>query len=124
MPEKTLNASRAHDHRQRWCARSPVHRGVHLVHEAGVGQERAQAIIKPVEEIQRWLTSTLGINLKDVTDKIVAWDADQQKRLLALHQVLSACPPERSRSCTRTWDGSTSTGGGGKSSDASASVSP
>lgn len=61
--------------------------------------------------------------------EIVAWDVsrhpdmDQQKRL-GSPCSRSACPPERSRSCTRTWDGSTSTGGGGKSSDASASVSP
>ena len=36
----------------------------------------------------------------------------------------SACPPARSRSCTRTWDGGTSTNGGGTSSNASASASP
>lgn len=36
----------------------------------------------------------------------------------------SACPPARSRSCTATWDGSTSTDGGGTSSNASASAGP
>ena len=36
----------------------------------------------------------------------------------------SACPPARSRSCTRTWDGSTSTNGGGRSSNAPASAGP
>ena len=60
--------------------------------------------------------------------EIVAWDVsrhpdmDQQKRLLAM--LAERLPLARSRSCTATWDGSTSTNGGGTSSDASASASP
>ena len=51
--------------------------------------------------------------------EIVAWDVsrhpdmDQQKRLLAM--LAERLPLARSRSCTATWDGSTSTNGGGTS---------
>ena len=61
--------------------------------------------------------------------EIVAWDVSrspdlgQQKRLLAM-LAERLCPPARDRSCTRTWDGGTSTNGGGTSSNASASASP
>ena len=60
--------------------------------------------------------------------EIVAWDVSrspdlgQQKRLLAM--LAERLPLARSRSCTATWDGSTSTNGGVTSSNASASASP
>ena len=60
--------------------------------------------------------------------EIVAWDVSRspdlgrQRRLLAM--LAERLPPARSPSCTRTWDGGTSTNGGGTSSNASASASP
>ena len=60
--------------------------------------------------------------------EIVAWDVsrspDSGSRSACPPCSRSACPPARSRSCTRTWDGSTSTNGGGRSSNAPASAGP
>ena len=60
--------------------------------------------------------------------EIVAWDVSrhpdmgQQRRLLAMLEA--RLPGARTRSCTRTWDGSTSTRGGAGSSNGWASASP
>ena len=76
------------------------------------------------DHVENGLTKTEAMASKE----IVAWDVsrhpdmDQQKRLLAM--LAERLPLARSRSCTATWDGSTSTNGGGTSSDASASASP
>ena len=76
------------------------------------------------DHVENGLTKTEAMASKE----IVAWDVsrspDSGSRSACPPCSRSACPPARSRSCTRTWDGSTSTNGGGRSSNAPASAGP